>query len=462
MKTKLIKILLLICLFVFETLSASAFSFRNMTLDFIHISDTHISDRTDTSYKALSSSKALLKDAINQINDIQGIDFVLFTGDMVDYASKENYHEYYKLLTKLKYPTLNSFGNHDFSSELPKEEVLKLVKTYNPNYVFSDTYYAFSPKTDYRIIILDPVIKDEVTANGLLDDEQLQFLERELSQNTDKIIVIALHHPSLEPFKAQEHSLLNADKMNEILIKYKNPIIVLSGHYHATKLRHIGNIVFVSTPSMVTYPMGFRHIKITNYKDRVDYKFEFISTRLDDVKELNRQNVISYGTLAGLEKDRNSSFITRKSSARSIAYKRNKIKHALKDVTVSKRELKKLTSTKTNVETRKVKKVKEPKIKEQKIKEPKVKVKKVKEPKVKPVNIKQPKEPKVKIKKEKVEKPKKEKVIKEKTQKKEFKFTNPFKNSKINFKKKSSKTFIDEPVEEVVEDFIDETPQLEN
>ena len=442
MKTKLIKILLLICLFVFETLSASAFSFRNMTLDFIHISDTHISDRMDTSYKALSSSKALLKDAINQINDIQGIDFVLFTGDMVDYASKENYHEYYKLLTKLKYPTLNSFGNHDFSSELPKEEVLKLVKTYNPNYVFSDTYYAFSPKTDYRIIILDPVIKDEVTANGLLDDEQLQFLERELSQNTDKIIVIALHHPSLEPFKAQEHSLLNADKMNEILIKYKNPIIVLSGHYHATKLRHIGNIVFVSTPSMVTYPMGFRHIKITNYKDRVDYKFEFISTRLDDVKESNRQSVISYGTLAGLEKDRNSSFITRKSSTRSIAYKRNKIKHALKDVTVSKRELKKLTSTKTNVETRKVKKVKEPK--------------------VKPVNIKQPKEPKVKIKKEKVEKPKKEKVIKEKTQKKEFKFTNPFKNSKINFKKKSSKTFIDEPVEEVVEDFIDETPQLEN
>ena len=60
------------------------------------------------------------------------------------------------------------------------------------------------------------------------------------------------------------------------MVKYKNPIVVISGHYHATKIRVIGNLIFVSTPSMVTYPMAFRHIKITNYKDRVHYNFDFI------------------------------------------------------------------------------------------------------------------------------------------------------------------------------------------
>ncbi len=52
------------------------FSFRDMELSFVQISDTHISDREDTSYKVLSSSKALLEDAIKQTNNIKMLDFV--------------------------------------------------------------------------------------------------------------------------------------------------------------------------------------------------------------------------------------------------------------------------------------------------------------------------------------------------------------------------------------------------
>lgn len=343
MKNKLYKIIFTLCLAVFFAASAYAFSFRNMTLDLIQISDTHISDRSDTTYKALGSSKELLKDAIEQINNMEGLDFVLFTGDMVDSATSENYYNYYSLLTKLKYPSLNAFGNHDFSGGLSKDEVLDIVRGYNPNYTFNDSYYAFSPKTDFRIIILDPVIKDRTTSNGELSEEQLNFLDRELADNQDKVVVIAMHHPSVEPFLAKEHSIINADKFNEILLKYKNPIVVLSGHYHAAKIRRAGNIVFVSTPALVTYPMAFRRIKIVNYKDRVYYNFKFIPTRLDDIKEQNRQSVISYGTLAGFERDRNLSFTFRKSDSKSAVYKRHKIKSANKTTKTSKRELKKLT-----------------------------------------------------------------------------------------------------------------------
>lgn len=364
MKNRLNKFILILSLILLGSISTWAFSFRNMTLDFVQISDTHISaNREDTSYKALSSSRALLKDAIEQINEIKGLDFVMFTGDLVDSATIENYREYYRLLTKLKYPTLNSFGNHDISyGDLSREEVLEIVKKCNPNYVFSDTYYALSPKTDYRIIVLDPVITDSNTANGYLPDEQLNFLDNELSQNQDKIILIAMHHPSVEPFTAREHSLLNADKFNEILLKYKNPIIVISGHYHAAKIRHYGNLVFVSTPSMVTYPMAFRRIKITNYKDRVTYNFEFIPTRLDDIKEMNRRSVISYGTLAGFEKDRNTSFTFKKKHPKSARYKRNKIKNAAKTTKTKKSEIKKLTQKKNpKIKKEKVKKERKPK-----------------------------------------------------------------------------------------------------
>jgi len=348
MKNKLIKLYLIISLLLIGTIGCYAFSFRNMTLDIVQISDTHITDRDNTSYKALGSSKQLLTDAVEQVNKIKGLDFVLFTGDMVDSATQENYYNFYKIISKMQYPSLNAFGNHDFASEeILKDDVLNIVREYNPNYMFEDSYYAFSPKTDYRIIVLDGVIKGQKTSNGELPQEQLEFLKEELFQNQDKVVVIVMHFAPVEPFVEKGHSLLNANEFNELLLKYKNPIVVLSGHYHASKIRRIGNIVYVSTPSMVTYPMGFRHIKITNYKDRVLYNFDFHQTRLDDVLEENRQSVISYATLAGYEKDRTTSFTYRKSHHKSPRYKRNKIAKANKTTKTSKREMKKLMKPKT-------------------------------------------------------------------------------------------------------------------
>ena len=84
---------------MFTTLGVWAFSFRNMTLDFVHITDTHITQKASTPYKALSHSSELLADAVKQINKIQGLDFVMFTGDMVDTATQENYLEFYKTIS---------------------------------------------------------------------------------------------------------------------------------------------------------------------------------------------------------------------------------------------------------------------------------------------------------------------------------------------------------------------------
>ncbi|MBE7708777.1 MAG: hypothetical protein E7Z88_08755 [Cyanobacteria bacterium SIG27] len=356
MKNKLLKLFTIIGLIIAITTGCYAFSFRNMTLDLIHVSDTHITDRDSTPYKALGYSKELLTDAIDQINNSIGLDFVLFTGDMVDSATPENFYNYYKILSKLKYPTLNTFGNHEFYGDMTKEQVLETVRGYNPNYIFEDTYYAFTPKTDFRIVVLDATIKDNKTAMGEFPKEQLDFLDNELRQNQDKVVVIALHHAPVEPFVAKEHAIVNAKEFNEILFKYRNPIVVLSGHYHATKIRRIGNLVFVSTPSMVTYPMAFRRIKITNYKDRVIYDFKFLETTLEEIKEQNRQSVISYATLAGFETDRNTQFIYHKNKPKSARYKRNKIENISKETKTSKKELKKLTKQ-TEIKTKEKKKL---------------------------------------------------------------------------------------------------------
>ncbi len=314
--------ILIVFIFLLGFAPSSAFSIRNMCLNVVQLSDTHISDREDTSYKMLSSSKKLLKDAINTINNMQGIDFVMFTGDMVDSPLLESYKDFFTILSDLNYPSLLTFGNHDSaicpldsdecSQGLKIDEVVDFVKKCNGNYIFDKTYYAFSPKTDYRIVVLDPVIRNEVTSNGFLDDEQLAFLDNELSENQDKVVVIFQHHPVVEPFVSEDHSIKNAANYLEILHKYKNPIIICSGHYHATKITRDKNLVFVSTPSLVTYPNAFRVIKITNYKDRTAFDIKIQETNLKDVQERAKLSTIAATSFYGTDKDRNISFIIKK------------------------------------------------------------------------------------------------------------------------------------------------------
>lgn len=294
--------------------STWAFSFRNMCLNVVQISDTHISDRGDTSYKLLSSSKKLLKDAIKTVNTLGGVDFVMFTGDMVDQPFVESYKDFFTILADLNYPSLMTFGNHDSvmcpadGNECPegltKEEALDIIKKCNRNYVFDKTYYAFTPKTDYRIVVLDPVISDEITSNGFMTDEQLEFLDNELSQNQDKVVVIFQHHPVIEPFVSEGHQIRNFDKYIDILSKYKNPILICSGHYHATKIFREKNLIFVSTPSLVTYPNAFRYIKITNYRDRTVFNFLFYETNLKETQEKAKLSTIAATSFYGVEKDR--------------------------------------------------------------------------------------------------------------------------------------------------------------
>ncbi len=346
-------IALILFVFLLGFAPSSAFSIRNMCLNVVQISDTHISDGEDTSYKMLSSSKKLLKDAIDTVNNIPGVDFVMFTGDMVDVPLMENYKEFFTILSDLNRPSLLTFGNHDSavcpldSSECSQglriEEVLDFVKKCNGNYVFDKTYYAFTPKTDYRIVVLDPVIRNEVTSNGYLDDEQLAFLDSELEQNQDKVVVIFQHHPVLEPFVSADHSIKNADKYLEILHKYKNPILICSGHYHATKIFRDKNLVFVSTPSLVTFPNAFRLIKITNYKDRTFFEFIFYETNLKSIQEQAKLSTIASASFYGTQKDREQSFMVKK------PYVKNKKteKESVKKEKVKKEKKKKIKNKKS-------------------------------------------------------------------------------------------------------------------
>jgi DNA repair exonuclease SbcCD nuclease subunit len=305
---------LLIVVFAFLGIQSSeAFSVREMTLKFAQVSDTHISSRSDTPYKLLSSSKELLEDVVEQLNATSNIDFVMFTGDVVEDATKQNYTDFFTTLTTLKWPSLMAFGNHDLAqqrADMSEQEILDFVKACNPTYTFDRTYYAFTPKKDFRVIVLNLTVPN--STSGEISKEQLAFLDNELKNNPNKVIVIFQHHPVIEPFHSSTHQVSNAKEYLDVIQKYKNPILIASGHYHAAKITRAGNVIHMSSPALVTYPNAFRLVSITNFKDRAVFDFSFRKTTLQHLSDKNKATLMTPTLYEGTEKDRETIIIVKK------------------------------------------------------------------------------------------------------------------------------------------------------
>ena len=112
----------------------------------------------------------------------------------------------------------------------------------------------------------------------------------------------------LYSFKGSNHELRNKEEILSLLKKYKNPIIIITGHYHANKIYKEDNLLFISSAALIQYPNAFRIIEIDdnpcldseNFNDRKKYVKVIIRS-----KQINLKNII--------EENKNSLFSTSKS-----------------------------------------------------------------------------------------------------------------------------------------------------
>jgi len=281
-------------------------------LTFAQISDAHFSSaKTNTSYRLTAESGELLADAIAQVNQTPCVDFTMFTGDMINTPYVNELMKFLPIANQLKCPWYAVFGNHDISvgGNLSKQLYLDILNGHNKNFHFSKPYYSFIPKKGYKVIGLDTIIDDRITANGKLGKEQLKWLDKELSKSKNDVVLIFMHGPLVEPMHSSSHTTLDANEALDIINKYKNPIAIFSGHYHTTKITQVGNVLHVSTPSLVSYPNAFRIIKVNNQKKKVIFDVYLKETRYKDVQ--TRAKMLAFGskTYLGAEEDGTATYI---------------------------------------------------------------------------------------------------------------------------------------------------------
>ena len=238
----------------------------------------------------------------------------MFTGDLIDKSFEKELTAVLPHVEKLKYPWYFVFGNHDpcVGGYLTKQLYIDILRNHNKNFTTTKPYYSFVPQKGYKVIGLDSIIDTRITSNGQIDEEQLKWLDEELSKSKKDIVLIFLHVPIIEPFPSEGHKLLNAGEVQATIEKYKNPIAVFQGHYHANKITQHENVLYVSSPALVSYPNAFRIISIKNEKKRVIFDIQQRDTRLENVRNLAKMMVFSSKLYTGDAKDQNGVYEIKK------------------------------------------------------------------------------------------------------------------------------------------------------
>ncbi len=227
---------------------------------FVQVSDVHyVPNREDANEQI---------DALtNELNNIKDLDFVIFTGDNIDSPESTYLHELLKRLKYIQAPCYYVLGNHDVAtSSLNKDKYLDIIRYHNwfspawrSNYTFKKNGIVFVVVDGAKEIIPGP--------NGYYKKDTLEWLDKVLTKNRNKPVVIVQHFPVVEPKKTRSHSTYKAEEYLAILDKYENVVAVVSGHYHVNKEVMRNGVYHVSTPSFAEEPHYYKLIEIVNSKN---------------------------------------------------------------------------------------------------------------------------------------------------------------------------------------------------
>lgn len=193
-----------------------------------HISDFHIfSNAPETSLVRLDIAEAARKIVADIVSFSPALDAVMFTGDLTDGGSPDDYALLADILAPIRVPVLVVPGNHDrrptlraaFGDRLPFAEGPFL------NYAAS--------VGELRVIGLDTLIEGRV--EGRVDPQTLDWLAARLAESWDGPTCILMHHPPLLSgiHGLDEMSLVEGGEALGRLVRDHNaPLRILSGHIH--------------------------------------------------------------------------------------------------------------------------------------------------------------------------------------------------------------------------------------
>lgn len=245
----------------------------------VHFSDVHLDTKNqDREIRKFAQSKPMLEKAVLKVNNINP-DVVVFSGDMVNKPNVQEFDLFLNIVSALKAPFYAALGNHDVGVRggLTKNIIISKLNQQKP--------YYYIVKDEFVFIFMDGTTDKIISANGFYSKEELTFLDNTLTMFADKKAIIVQHFPIIEPYKSITHKILNDNEYFQIIDKHKNLIMHLSGHYHYSKKTIRNNVLYISTPAMISYPHAFRYLIVDENDKEIVIKSELIADEEQNLKE---------------------------------------------------------------------------------------------------------------------------------------------------------------------------------
>lgn len=247
-----------------------------------------------------AQSVELLEQAIEEINSLPEVDFVLCAGDLTKDSEPYNHDAARELLSRFRKPVYCVPGNHD----QPRPPALRPTAYLDPDVrpVFAheiprwyrdfgfqqDDLLAFScdPTPDIHLIGLSSAKPGE--DKGAIDPRLLAWIEADLERQRDphRHTILFLHHSIIEHVPGERTNPTfswfhaeNSDDLKRVLRKHRVRL-TFSGHLHIQDIKCEQGVYNVVTSSLAGFPHAYRIVTVR------DGEVEIRSRRLRQIRSI--------------------------------------------------------------------------------------------------------------------------------------------------------------------------------
>lgn len=226
---KLQAILLLIGLFYSPFLHAQ--EEKSEDFNFVFMTDIHLEH-------GRRAQEGFLQ-AIDTANKLSA-DFALTGGDLISDALEARHSQadslyllYTESVKAFGMPVYNTVGNHELYGLYRKSGADTLHPDYNDGMYkryLGDSYYSFDHK-GWHFIVLNSIIDAHGRYQGFIDDEQVDWLKKDLAKtDSETPIIISSHIPFISSYNQLKNGTMAPNDEGLIVCNSKEILTMFSGH----------------------------------------------------------------------------------------------------------------------------------------------------------------------------------------------------------------------------------------
>ncbi|QSE84171.1 metallophosphoesterase [Rhodococcus koreensis] len=207
----------------------------------IHLTDTHIRAAGDLVHDTIDTLDNLTRALDRIVGSRQRVDAIVLSGDLSDNGAPEAYRRLRTVVepaaAELGAHIIYAMGNHDDRTAFHTE----LLGLDSGGRDLEAPHDAVHDIHGLRVIVLDSTTPGRHA--GWLTNEQLTWLDEELSRPSERGTLLVLHHPPIpSPVATVDYLRLQGPDRLEAVLAGSDVRMILCGHSHLTSSGAVAGI----------------------------------------------------------------------------------------------------------------------------------------------------------------------------------------------------------------------------